>query len=302
MNDFKIGSSLSIVSWRSVLRIALASFLCVFYFFTLSPRVLVAQIAAEESSPSKEETPSEFPGTYIFEWPEGRSTAEVHVVGTLLTATLEISGGYTIQLLGTTAGKSAHGLIVSESSNGDFGEFKATIDGDELQLTLSPKGEVDETTEPLQIIFNRATTAGSPAETEAAEAPEAEEATAPEQPSNPVPEGAGGDDRLIGTWVYQTLITSGSDSFASEQFLIFRADGSYSYGDGSTVAGGSGWSYDGGNEGETERGYWRAQDGILYLRNSNSEWNRIGKFGMTEDGTTMRITYDSGGKKLWSRR
>jgi hypothetical protein len=28
----------------------------------------------------------------------------------------------------------------------------------------------------------------------------------------------------------------------------------------------------------------------------------VGAYGMTDDGSTMRITYDGGGKKLWSRQ
>ena len=271
---------------------------CAFCLFALHPgRIILAQIAPEESSPATEEATSEFPGTYIFEWPDGRSVAEIHLDGSALTVTLEISGGYIFQLAGTSEGKTAHGTIVGKSGNGDFGTFEATIDGDELQITLVPRAETDEeASEPLHLVFSRAPTVDSSAQA-------TQDATVPEQASSSVPEGTGGDDRLVGTWVYQSLITSGSDSYASEQFLIFRDDGSYSYGRGSTVAGGSGWSYNGENEeGETERGYWRAEEGILYLRDSNGQWNRIGKFGMTEDGTTMRITYDSGGRKLWSRR
>jgi hypothetical protein len=98
------------------------------------------------------------------------------------------------------------------------------------------------------------------------------------------------------------MISSGDASMTSEQVLIFRADGSYTYGQGRAVAGGSGWSFDGGQGGATERGRWRTEGEILYLAGQNGQWQRIGRYGMTEDGQTMRITYDRGGRKLWSRR
>ena len=41
---------------------------------------------------------------------------------------------------------------------------------------------------------------------------------------------------------------------------------------------------------------------MLFLAGSEGPWRRIGRYGMTEDGQTMRITYDRGGRKLWSRQ
>jgi hypothetical protein len=126
------------------------------------------------------------------------------------------------------------------------------------------------------------------------------------RPSSPAPTpsepGHASDKRLIGNWVHQNLITSGNASFASEEFLSFRADGAYSYGKGRSVAGGGNWSYDGGRGSGGENGRWRASDGVLYMLDQNGQWSRIGKYGFTEDLSTMRITYDRGGKKLWSRR
>jgi hypothetical protein len=115
-----------------------------------------------------------------------------------------------------------------------------------------------------------------------------------------VPGGAG-DMRVVGTWVGQTLITSGNASMASEEFLVFRADGSYAYGRGRAVASGSTWSAEGGG-GPIERGRWRAANSVLYLLQQDGQWRRIGRYGMTEDGRTMRITYDRGGRKLWTRQ
>jgi hypothetical protein len=207
-------------------------------------------------------------------------------------------------------GKSASGTIVGKSWTGDFGEFEASIEEDVLQLELTLRPAPDQQPQQLSLTFSRIAAGSS--ESTADEALSAEAAPAapsppPIAPATPaqgrVPEGAGGDVQLVGTWVYQTLITSGSDSFASEQFQVFAADGHWSYGRGSSAAGGAGWSYDGGSgEGETERGFWRAEDGVLYLADANGEWKRLGKYGMTEDGTTMRITYNSGNRKLWNRR
>jgi hypothetical protein len=116
------------------------------------------------------------------------------------------------------------------------------------------------------------------------------------------PGSAAGDPRLVGTWVGQTLITSGDASMASEEYLIIRADGSYAYGRGRAVAGGAGWSAQGGGGGPIESGQWRAQDSVLYVIQPDGQWGRVGRYGMTEDGQTMRIIYDRGGRKLWTRR
>jgi hypothetical protein len=88
---------------------------------------------------------------------------------------------------------------------------------------------------------------------------------------------------------------------AIEHFLVFRADGSYSSGTGRAVAGGIDWHQEGGG-GPVEHGRWRAQDGIFFVRQPNGQWGRVGRYGMTDDRQTMRITYDGGGKQLWSRR
>jgi hypothetical protein len=337
MKSLKIRTSISIIGFvrsfngRMAMRLLMLCALCLFAF-SLSG-VVLAQIPSEDSSPRAEQTPAGFPGTYIFEWPDGRSVAEIELDGNVLSATLVISGGYTVHLRGTAQGNSAHGNIVGKSGTGDFGEFDAMVNENALQLALRPNEA-----EPLQLIFRRATVdesaatpevtvpdqVSSPAPEEATvdtpseatvsdplsdSAPDEaavdtpSEATVPDQPSSSVPEGVGGDNQLIGTWVYQSLITSGDASYASESFQTFHADGTYSYGKGSTVAGGGGWSYNGGNgDGDSENGYWRAQDGVIYTSSSNSQWYRIGKYGMTEDGSTMRITYDNGNKKLWSRR
>ena len=277
--------------------------LCVVALFTLAPgAALYAQIATDETSESQEPSPG-FPGTYLFEWQDGRSVAAVELEGTTFRARVATSGGYVFGLVGTAAGSHASGTIVGKSGTGEFGEFEASIEGDVLSLDLNLRPAPDQEPEPLSITFSRIDADSD--ESVAQESAPPESATPPSVAESPVqvPGGAAGDPRLVATWVYQSLVTSGDASYASEQFFDLLADGRYAFGRGSTVAGGAGWSYNGGEgDGETERGFWRAAEGILYLLDENGQWKRIGKYGMTEDGSTMRITYDSGGKKLWSRR
>ena len=77
--------------------------------------------------------------------------------------------------------------------------------------------------------------------------------------------------------------------------------GKHARGSGRAVTGGSSSSYEGGG-GPVERGSWRA--GVLFLAGTErAEWGRrVGRYGATEDGRTMLITYDRGGRKLGTRQ
>ena len=227
--------------------------------------------------------PADLTGTYAVQTPRGVMVVRIEVSGGRLAGTLDVPGANTIALQGQALGPYARGTM---SSGSESGEFEALVQGETLNLRLSTKTE----SLPLQLQRVNPSAAASPP------AP----VPAP-SPGPPVQTGAG-DPRLVGTWVGQSMISSGDASMASEQFLVFHADGSYAYGQGRAVAGGSGWSYDGGAGGATERGRWRTEDNLLYLANQQGQWKRIGRYGMTEDGQTMRITYDAGGRKLWSRR
>ena len=226
--------------------------------------------------------PGELPGAYAVETPRGRIVVRLEVVGGRITGTLDAPGSRTITLSGSALGRYARGTM---SSGVDTGEFEALVDGDALNLRLS------QGTESLPLTLQRV---------DASAAAPPPGPSPPPDVGPPVP-GQGGDPRLVGTWVGQTLITSGDASMASEEFLIFRADGSYSYGKGRSVAGGSGWSFEGGG-GPTENGRWRAEDSVFYVLQPDGRWGRVGRYGMTDDGQTMRIIYDGGGRKLWSRR
>jgi hypothetical protein len=227
--------------------------------------------------------PDDLTGTYAVQTPRGAMVVRIEVSGDRLAGTLEVPGANTITLRGQALGPYARGTM---SSGGESGEFEALVQGETLTLRLSTTTE----SVPLQLQRVNPSAAASPPVPVPAPSP-----------GPPVQTGAG-DPRLVGTWVGQSMISSGDASMTSEQFLVFHADGSYAYGQGRAVAGGSGWSYDGGAGGATERGRWRTEDNLLYLSSEPGQWKRIGRYGMTEDGQTMRIIYDAGGRKLWSRR
>jgi hypothetical protein len=221
-------------------------------------------------------------GTYAMQTERGPIVVRIAVTGGQVAGTLDAPGSKPIALMGNALGRYARGTM---SSGSETGEFEALVEGETLNLRLSQGAE----TVPLRLQRVEQTTAAAPPPTGPAPGPE------------PAVPGGAGDTRLVGTWVSQTLITSGDASMASEEFLIFRADGWYAYGKGRAVAGGSNWGVQGGG-GPTERGRWRAQDGIFYILQQDGQWQRVGRYGMTEDGQTMRITYEGGGRKLWSRR
>jgi hypothetical protein len=107
---------------------------------------------------------------------------------------------------------------------------------------------------------------------------------------------------VVGDWVFEDVIVSGSASFASQEMLSIGADGSYALRRGRAAGGGSNWSFSGASDGQVERGRWRAQGGVLFVADASGQWARVGSYGLTEDGRTMRIVYDGGGRRIWKRR
>lgn len=211
-------------------------------------------------------------GTYIVETQQARVVARLEEQGARLTGTIEFGGQARINLAGVVTDNTARG---SATSKDGAGEFEAQVNGDTLSITISQKDGPNQKAARLPLLFQRTGTLDS--------------------------RGSGGDARLVGHWSYQNLIVSGNASFASEEHLVFKADGSYVYGKGATAAGASDWSFDGGQGTDREHGLWRAQNGALFVQGSDAQWNRVGTYGMTDDGKAMRITYDGGGKKIWSR-
>jgi hypothetical protein len=240
-------------------------------------------------SPAHAQLPrDDLTGTYALETQRGLMVVRIEVSGGRLAGTLDVPGTSTIALRGDALGRYARGAI-SSAVDVDTGEFEALVEGDTLALKLSYKAE----TVPLRLQRVATSTAAPPP---GAPGPPGKGPA----PSPGPPVQTAGDPRLVGTWVSQSMISSGDASMASEQFLVFHADGTYVYGTGRAVAGGSSWSYEGGG-GATERGRWRTENGIYYISTQDGEWKRVGKYGMTEDGRTMMITNDRGGKKIWNR-
>lgn len=216
-------------------------------------------------------------GAYIFEGPNGTIGVKFDVKGAVLTGVLQVGGQPFAQFAGTAQGSTGRGTATSRDGDGGF---EASVDGDVLDLVLTQEAGPNRQAGRLPL---RLTRIGA--------------VTAPP----PVATGLAGDIRLVGNWVAQDVITSGNTSMATEEYLAFRADGSFLYGKGRSVAGGGDWSWESGGAG-AERGQWRAADGVLFAQPASGQWARVGRYGMTDDGSTMRITTDQGEKKLWSRR
>jgi hypothetical protein len=212
-------------------------------------------------------------GTYAIDGQQGRIVAKLEEKGARLTGSIDFGGQTRINLVGAITGNTARG---SATSKDGAGQFEAQVDGDKLSIVISQKDGPNQKAARLPLLFQRTGTQ--------------------------VARHGIGDPRLIGHWSSQNLIVSGNASFASEEHLIFREDGSYVYSKGAAAGGAVDWSFDGGQGTDREHGLWRTQEGMLFVQGQNGQWVRIATYGMTGDGSTMRITYDGGGKKLWSRQ
>lgn len=216
---------------------------------------------------------NEFGGVYSGQVAGQKAYANLQVSGDKLVGSLDVGGQTRINLIGRIRAGQASGTANSKDGTG---AFEAQVEGDTLALTLSqpdgPRQKAMRITSSLQRIV-----AGNAAR-------------------------PGGDPRLTGQWSYQNLIVSGNASFASEEHLLFRHDGTYAYAKGAAAAGAADWSFESGNVADRQDGLWRAQDGVLFVDGRDGQWMRIGSYGVTDDGRAMRITYDAGGRKLWVRK
>jgi len=210
-------------------------------------------------------------GTFSTQGAQGKVVARLEVRGERLVGYIDFAGRTRVNLVGAIQGSSARGSATSKEG---IGEFEAEVAGDTLNLVLSQKDGPNQRAARLPLMLQRE------GGTRAA---------------------LGGDARLVGQWTHQDMIVSGNASFASEERLQFRADGSYAYGRGPAAAGGADWSFDGGRGNDVEHGLWRTENGVLYV-GDGARWNRVGTYAQTEDGSAMRISYDGGGRKVWVRR
>ena len=215
-------------------------------------------------------------GTYNLAGPNGGVTVKFTVTGTTLGGVIEVGGKPFAELTGTAQGMTGRGTAVSKDGTGGF---EASVEGDVLNLVLTQEAGPERRAGRLPIQLTRLGAIASPT----------------------LDAATGGDTRMIANWVSQNLVTSGDASMATEEYLAFRADGTFLYGRGRSTAGGSDWSWESGN-GEAQSGQWRTSNGLLFARPSSGQWLRVGSYGMTDDGATMQITTDQGEKKLWSRR
>lgn len=224
-------------------------------------------------------------GTWQLDTAEGTLTTRLVTQGKAVTGSIDVAGRSTISLTGTLRGDtSAAGLAIADDGTG---RFEARVQGDALELVLSQDDGPNQRAARLPLSFRRV------------------QAAAPAPPvsgGKPAPGEAGGDARLVGTWEWQEVISSGDASFAQSEWLVIRADGTFAWGKGPAAAGGGGWSYDGGTGGDRLLGRWRAKSGVLFAQGADGAWVRVGAYGMTDDGAAMRITYDGGNRRIWQRR
>lgn len=224
-------------------------------------------------------------GTWQLDTAQGTLTARLITQGRAVTGTIHVAGRATISLNGALQGDGAAAGLASTDDG--VGRFEARAQGDALELVLSQEDGPNQRAMRLPLSFRRVLAAAPPV---------------PGGKPAPAAGDAGGDARLVGTWEWQDVISSGGASFAQSEWLVIRADGSFAWNKGAAAAGGAGWSYDGGSGGDGMQGRWKAQGGVLFAQGADGAWMRVGTYGMTDTGETMRITYDGGDRRIWQRR
>lgn len=112
--------------------------------------------------------------------------------------------------------------------------------------------------------------------------------------------GAERDQRIIGNWLYTDSYTSGEFSFASQQRLIIRPDGTFWLGDGKMAGGGPGIGGSSGGGGEQMQGQWKTQGNntILVLSNTG-QWSPLCRY--EANGQSILMYFNDGSKQLWRR-
>ena len=232
-------------------------------------------------------TPGELPGTYTVETPRGNIVVRLDVARGRVTGTLDVTGSRTLSRCRARGGRpvrARHDVL-----GGRHRRVRGPVEG-RRSTSGSPRG-------PRSLPLH-----ASSGERERGRA------AADGVPRSPPPDvGPPRARRAREGWPRRSpaaLIRFQKRSTdESEEFLVFRADGSYAYGKGRSVAGGSGWSFEGGGGGPTETGAAGApRTASSTCSSSDGQWGRVGRYGMTDDGQTMRIIYDRGGRKLWSRQ
>jgi hypothetical protein len=221
-------------------------------------------------------------GTYRFDSPQGPITATIEVRGNRLTGSIDFFGKASATLDGSVQSESiASGSISSERGSG---AFAAALHDDILELTLFQAGGPKPAAAPALSLRRTVPSAKGPDA-----APEAEIEI--------------GDKRLIGSWVYRDEFFSEEDSVTRNEYLELHADGTYVLGKSGAVPEGAGEPTRAGKGRRPDSGRWRAEDGTLYFGNKGgAEWFPVGRYALKPDGRSMRISYERGNRKLWTRQ
>jgi hypothetical protein len=221
-------------------------------------------------------------GTYRFDSPQGPIMATIEVRGSRLTGSIDFFGKSTATLDGSVQSESiASGSISFERGNG---AFAAALHNDTLELTLfQAGGPRPAATPPLSLRRIVPTAKGLDVVPEA---------------GNEI-----GDKRLVGSWVYRDEFFSEEDSVARNEYLELHADGTYVLGKSGEVPEAVGELPRAGQARKPESGHWRAEDGTLYFRNKGgAEWFPVGRYAIKAGDRAMRISYERGNRKLWTRQ
>ena len=212
--------------------------------------------------------------------------ADVQGVRTALTLRIDgprVSGdveesGVRLPLDGQAQGRQLQLLLRDPATALPLLHIRGALDGDRFDATLTPARPGAAAT---RVVFHKAGTGPDPAPAAGASAI---------------------DPRLVGRWVRQSMINSGSGaggfaSFTTERTLELGADGQVRQWVRS-VGGGGSWSADGGRQLEFS-GRWQARDGALWVQPAGDATFRRAT-GYRLAGAYL-VTEGPGARQIWQR-
>jgi hypothetical protein len=219
-------------------------------------------------------------GLYRAEYPQGAIVATLDAQGERLSGSIDFFGKSSARLSGTLQGEyTANGSVTSDAGSS---AFSISLRGDKLELAFSVASGAQRAMPPLIL-------------TRVAAAVESEK---PVPPASTL-----GDKRLVGSWLHEDEFFGEDAGAPIDEFLEFHADGTYVYRKGQIATDEKKRSFGANRKRKSESGTWRADDGVISVRGAgDDEWIRLGRYAMTEDKRAMRISYDSGNRKLWIRQ
>lgn len=223
------------------------------------------------------------------------TTLTLHQQGTTLQGEAN-ANGYRYTLSGTANGSAAQGTL-TDPQNGATMPFEMAMQGQALTLNLISQDPYSGQSQRIAFNFQR-----QPAG----------------QSGGPISGGAvhgdvrGGatdnyerDSRLIGAWSHSDTMISGNYSAVTQVFMQVNPDGTYAYGNGRVMAGGSNAygsvSGDTGYGDDVSRGKWRTQNSIIYIMEPGyNQWIPYACYYV--EGGKMMLTFENGSKEIWYRR